>query len=97
MFHRIDKMTANFDTTLLRLNSRAAINRKLSEILKKGAVVVNQSVVLLTYLARACRTENERGVRVWNAARHAHSTQELNDMRAPEVAQKTDGSARNGS
>ena len=40
-------MTSNFDTTHLRWNSMPAANIKLSEILKKGGLVVNQSVVLL--------------------------------------------------
>ena len=52
----------------------------------------NQEVIktypLPPYLARTCSTENERDVHVRNAARHAHSMQELIDMRAPETGGK---------
>ena len=45
--------SAKLDTALLRLNSKPAANIKLSEILKKGAVVVNQTVVLLMKCVQA--------------------------------------------
>jgi len=45
--NRFGQSVCGLQTVVLRGNSRAAANIKLSEILKKGALVVNQTVVLL--------------------------------------------------
>ncbi len=52
-------ITAKLDTTLLRLNSSTAANRKLNEILKKGGLVVNQTVVLLMKCVQAKKNATE--------------------------------------
>lgn len=45
--NRFGQPDCKLDSVNLRTDSRAAHNMQLSEILKKGAVVVNQTVVLL--------------------------------------------------
>ena len=45
--NRFGQPDCKLESANLRGESKTAANRKLSEILKKGAVVVNQTVVLL--------------------------------------------------
>ena len=54
---------SKFDTTHLRLNSKPAGNIKLSEILKKGGLVVNQTVVLLMKCVQAKKNATEESGR----------------------------------
>ena len=52
-------ISARHRRTHLRTNSSTADNRKLSEILKKGGLVVNQTVVLLMKCVQAKKNATE--------------------------------------
>lgn len=45
--NRLEQSVCELQTVVLRWNSTATANMQLSETLKKGALVVNQTVVLL--------------------------------------------------
>jgi hypothetical protein len=45
--YRLEQPVCKLQTILLRMNSKTAANISLNEILKKGALVVNQSAVHL--------------------------------------------------
>ena len=51
--NRFEESVCGLETFVLRGESKAAANIKLSKILKKGALVVNQSVVLLMKCVQA--------------------------------------------
>ena len=61
--NRFEQSECKLDTIHLRTDSRAAGNIKLSEILKKGAVWVNQTVVLLMKCVQAKKNATEESGR----------------------------------
>ena len=61
--NRFGQSVCGLQTVVLRGNSRAAANRKLSEILKKGGLVVNQTVVLLMKCVHAKKNATEESGR----------------------------------
>jgi hypothetical protein len=61
--NRFEQTDCKLESVSLCGNSSPAANRKLSEILKKGAVVVNQTVVLLMKCVQAKKNATEESGR----------------------------------
>ena len=61
--NRFGQSVCGLETVVLRGKSKAAANRKLSKILKKGGFVVNQNVVLLMRCVQAKKNATEESGR----------------------------------
>lgn len=62
--NRLEQSVCELRTEPLRGESMPAANRKLSEILKKGGLVVNQSVVLLMKCVQAKKNATEESGKI---------------------------------